>query len=128
LTQYLWQNTGTPETAIAYTDEQIPQRLLQNPLYEVKINSNYENQPMYFEQNPRPVADAVVMETEGNQATIWLGGLTVQQKAELKSGTPLNVVSSSSNSSGKIIFQSREGLTGTVQIEDNLEPGTLLSL
>jgi hypothetical protein len=83
---------------------------------------------MYFEQNPRPVADAVVMETEGNQATIWLGGLTVQQKAELKSGTPLNVVSSSSNSSGKIIFQSREGLTGTVQIEDNLEPGTLLSL
>jgi hypothetical protein len=127
LTQYLWQNTGTPENVIAYTDEQIPQQLAQNPMYEAKINSGYENQPMYFVQNSSPVADAVVMETNGNQAKIWLGGLTVQQKAELKSGTPLNVVSSPSNSSGKAIFQVREGLTGTVQIEGNLEAGTLLS-
>ncbi|MGB3401340.1 MAG: caspase family protein [Microcoleaceae cyanobacterium] len=128
LTQYLWQNAGTPEQVIAYANESIPERFKQNPMYEVKINTNYENKPMYFIQNPSSVANAVVMETERNQAKIWLGGLTVQQKAELKSGTIFNVINYRSNSLGKVIFQSREGLTGTVQIEGNLEPGTLLSL
>jgi hypothetical protein len=128
LTQYLWQNTGTPKSAIAYINEQIPQRLRQNPLYEVKIDSGYENDPMYFVQNQSPVANAVVMKTEGNQAQIWLGGLTVKQKAELKSGTILNPVNSQPNSSGKAIFQSRTGLVGIVRVEENIEVGTLLSL
>jgi hypothetical protein len=127
-TQYLWQNTATPETAIAYANETIPQRYAQNPMYEAKINSNSANQSMYFIQNPRPIADAVVMETERNQAKVWLGGLTVQQKAGLQSGTLFNVINSQSNGLEKAIVQSREGLTATVQIEGNLEPGTLLSL
>ena len=128
LTQYLWQNAGTPERAIAYTNEQIPRQLKQDPMYEVKMNSNYANQPMYFIQNPSSVANAVVMETERSQAKIWLGGLTVQQKAALKSGTIFNGVNSQSNGLGKAIIQSRNGLTATAQIEGNLEPGTLLSL
>ncbi|MEB3281294.1 MAG: caspase family protein [Lyngbya sp.] len=128
LTQYLWQNTGTPESAIAYTNEQIPRRLTQNPLYEVKIESEYENQPIYFLDNKIPVANAVITETTGNQAKIWLGGLTVKQKAELTSGTLFNIVNSQSNSSGKVIFQSRKGLVGTATLEGNLKVGTLLSL
>ncbi|MDY7024023.1 MAG: caspase family protein, partial [Cyanobacteriota bacterium] len=94
LTQYLWQNAGTPKNAIAYATEQIPRKFKQDPMYEVKINSGYENQPMYFVENPNSVANAVVMKTEDNQARIWLGGLTLQQKAQLKPGTQLNVVSS----------------------------------
>ncbi len=101
---------------------------MQNPLYEAKINSGYESKPMYFIQNPSPVANAVVMETERNQAQIWLGGLTVQQKSQLKSGTRFNIVNSQSNSSGEVIFQSRQGLVGIGKIEGNLEVGTLLSL
>ena len=128
LTQYLWQNTGTPENAISYTNAQIPRNLTQNPLYEVKVDSGYENDPMYFVQNQNPVANAVVMKTEGNQAQIWLGGLTIKQKAELKSGTILNPVNSQPNSSGKAIFQSRTGLVGIARIQGNLEVGTLLSL
>ena len=128
LTQYLWQNTGTPESAIAYTTEKIPRRLLQNPLYEVQMNSGYQKQPMYFVQNPSPVANAVVMETEINQAKIWLGGLTLEQKSQLKSGTVFNVVNSQSNSSGKVIFQSRQGLVGTGKIVGNIKVGTFLSL
>ena len=128
LTQYLWQNTGTPKSAIAYINEQIPQRLRQNPLYEVKIDSGYENDPMYFVQNQSPVANAVVMKTEGNQAQIWLRGLTVKQKAELKSGTLFNIVNSQLNSSGKVILKSRKELVGSATIEGNIEVGTLLSL
>ncbi|WP_413165694.1 caspase family protein [Capilliphycus salinus ALCB114379] len=128
LTQYLWQNTGTPENAIAYTNEKIPRKLAQNPLYEVKIDSRYENNPMYFIPNTSPVANAVIMEIKGNQAQIWLGGLTTEQKAQLKPGTLLNVVNSQSNSSGKAIFQSRNGLVGIATIRGNLQIGMLLSL
>ena len=128
LTQYLWQNTGTPESAIAYTNEQIPRNLTQNPLYEVKIESEYENKPIYFVENKTSVANAVITEITGNQAQIWLGGLTIKQKAELKSGTILNPVNSQPNSSGKAIFQSRTGLAGISRIQGYLEVGTLLSL
>ncbi|EAW38601.1 caspase family protein [Lyngbya sp. PCC 8106] len=128
LTQYLWQNTGTPENAIAYTNTQIPRNLSQNPLYEVKIESGYENKPLYFVNNKTPVANAVITEITGNQAQIWLGGLTVKQKAELKSRTIFNIVNSQSNSSRKVILQSRKGLVGIATIEGNIEVGTLLSL
>lgn len=128
LTQYLWQNTGTPEDIVAYTNQKIPRRLTQNPLVDVKINSGYESQPMYFIENPSPVANAVITEIQGNKAQIWLGGLTTEQKAELKPETVLNAVNYQPNSSGKAIFQSRKGLVGTVTIEGNLEVGTLLSL
>ncbi|MDJ0554856.1 MAG: hypothetical protein QNJ68_10510 [Microcoleaceae cyanobacterium MO_207.B10] len=48
LTQYLWQETGTPEQAIAYTNKQIPRRFNQNPLYEVETNSRSRNRGIYF--------------------------------------------------------------------------------
>ncbi len=128
LTQYLWQNAGTPKNIIAHTNEMIPRNFAQNPLVDVKINSGYENQPIYFIENPSPVANAVITEIQGNKATIWLGGFTTEQKAQLKPGTLLNVVNSQPNSSGKAIFQSRQGLVGTVTFEGNFERGTLLSL
>ncbi|MFY7804613.1 MAG: caspase family protein, partial [Limnoraphis robusta] len=128
LTQYLWQNAGTPEDIVAYTNQKIPRRFTQNPLVDVKINSGYENKPIYFIQNPSPVANAVITEIQGNQAKIWLGGLTTEQLAQLKPGSVLNVVNSQPNSSGKAIFQSRQGLVGTVTFEGNFGTGTLLSL
>lgn len=128
LTQYLWQNTGTPKDIIAYTNKILPRNLAQNPLYDVKINSGYENKPIYFIENMSPVANAVITEIQGNQAKIWLGGFTTEQKAQLKPGTVLNVVNYQPNSSGKAIFQSRQGLVGTVTFEGNFGTGTLLSL
>ncbi|WP_413167539.1 caspase family protein [Capilliphycus salinus ALCB114379] len=128
LTQYLWQNTGTPKDIIAHTNEIIPRKLTQNPLYEAKIDSGYENQPLYFIENPSPVANAVITEIQGNKAQVWLGGLTTEEKAQLKPGTVLSVVNSQPNSSGKAIFQSREGLVGIVTVEENIEVGTLLFL
>uniref|UniRef100_A0ACD5GWN4 Uncharacterized protein n=1 Tax=Desertifilum tharense IPPAS B-1220 TaxID=1781255 RepID=A0ACD5GWN4_9CYAN len=58
----------------------------------------------------------------GQQANIWLGGLTPQGIAELEPGTQFTPL----QGSGKAVFQSREGLVGTVTLEGNLQPGTLL--
>ena len=125
-TQYLWQETGTPEEAIAYTNKQIPSRLKQNPFYEVKKGSKLDSQAIYLTENDYPVANAVVTEVKGNNAQIWLGGLDVKKISELTTGAFFNVVAPQENSSAKLIFESRDGLVGIAKVQGNVKPGFLL--
>lgn len=127
-TQYLWQETATPEEAIAYVNRQIPARLKQNPLYEVKTGTKLDSQAIYLTENSSPVANAVVTEVGGDKAQIWLGGLDVKKIAELTTGAVFNVVNSKEKSAAKLIFESRDGLVGNATVKGIVKPGSLLKI
>lgn len=119
LTQYLWQQTGTPESAIAYATQNIPQAFSQTPLYEAKLGSGYEKQPIYFINNPSPAADAVIIEVNGNQAKLWFGGVDL---AAIEEGTVFTII----NGKGKVTLRSRDGLVGDATVEGVAQAGMLL--
>lgn len=87
LTQYLWQQTSTPENAIAYAIQNIPKDFNQTPRTEVKVGSGYEKQPIYFTNTSSPAADAVVTEVKGNQVKFWLGGVNPAAMKAVRQGT-----------------------------------------
>ena len=119
LTQYLWQQTSTPESAIAYAIQNIPKDFDQTPRYEVKLESGNEKQPIYFINTPSPVADAVITEVQGNQAKLWLGGVDL---AAIDEGTVFTII----NGKGKVTLRSRDGLVGEATVEGVVKPGMLL--
>jgi hypothetical protein len=123
LTQYLWQQTSTPESAIAYVVPNIPQDFNQTPRYEVKVESGNEKKPIYFINNPSPAADAVITEVKGNEAKLWLGGANL---GELDNGTVFTMIDAKGGSSGKVTLRSREGLVGVATVEGAVQPGVLL--
>ena len=119
LTQYLWQQTSTPERAIAYAVQNIPQEFNQTPGYEVKVGSGYETQPIYFINDTSPAADAVITFVQGNQATLWLGGVDLDK---IDQGTVLTII----NGQGKVTLRSRNGLVGVATVEGVAKAGMLL--
>ncbi len=123
LTQYLWQQTSTPENAIAYAVENIPKDFNQTPTYEVKEGSRYETQPIYFIDNPNSAADAVVTEVNGNQVKLWLGGSDL---GRIGNGTAFTIVGARGGSAGRVTLQSREGLVGVATVEGVAQEGMLL--
>ena len=127
-TQYLWQETGTPKKAIAYTNKQIPTRLNQNPFYEVKTGTKLDSQAIYLTKTSYPVANGVVTKVEGSQAQIWLGGLDVKKIAQLTTGTIFNIIYPQEKSTAKLIFQSRDGLLGIATVKGSVKPGFLLEI
>ena len=127
-TQYLWQETGTPKKAIAYTNKQIPATLKQNSFYEVKTGTKLDSQAIYLTQNSYPVADGVVIEVKGDRAKIWLGGLETKKISQLTNGALFNAIYPQEKSTAKLIFKSRDGLVGIATFKDSVKPGFLLKL
>lgn len=121
LTQHLWQQTSTPETAISYVKQQIFEKYDQTPIFEAKAGSGYEKQPIYFISNPSVAANAVITAVTGNQATLWFGGVDV---GNVDTGTVFTVA----NGSGKVIYQSRQGLEGKGTVQGVVKPGALLRM
>ncbi|MBR8836616.1 MAG: caspase family protein, partial [Stigonema ocellatum SAG 48.90 = DSM 106950] len=119
LTQYLWQQTTTPETAISDVKQHISEEYNQTPRFEAKTGSGYEKQPIYFIKNPSVGADAVITSVTGNQATLWLGGVDV---GNVDTDTVFSVV----NGSGKVRYQSRKGLEGKGIVQGVVKEGALL--
>jgi metacaspase-1 len=119
LTYYLWQQTSTPESAIAYTVQNIPERFNQTPRYEVKVGSGYEKQPLYFINTPSPVAEAVITSVKGNRATLWLGGVDL---GAIDEGTVFTAI----KGEAKVTLRSRKGLIGEATAQGVVEPGMLL--
>ncbi|GET38865.1 caspase family protein [Microseira wollei] len=107
LTQALWPENSNVESASAYVREQMPEIYNQTPIYEVKVGSGYERQPLYLINNPRPTANAVVTEVTGNRATLWLGGFDAKGLASLEDGTVLGSVGATGNRGGKVTMRSR---------------------
>lgn len=121
LTKYLWQQTSTPETAISYVRQQIPESFNQTPIFEAKVGSKYEKKPIYFISNPSAPANAVVTAVTGNQATLWFGGVDV---GNLDTGAVFTAV----NGSGKVIYQSRQGLEGKGIVQGVVKSGARLRI
>lgn len=129
LTQYLWQQTSTPENAIAYTIENIPKDFNQSPRVEVKVGSGYERQPIYLSNTTNPVADAVVTEVKGNQAKLWLGGVSPAAIKAVRKGTVFTILGAKGSSSGRVTLESRDssnGLIGIGTVDGGVQEGTLL--
>jgi hypothetical protein len=129
LTQYLWQQTSTPEKAIAYAVENVPKDFNQTPLYEVKVNSGYERQPIYLSNPTSPAADAVVTSVKGNQVTLWLGGVNPAVIKAVEKGTVFTIIGAKGGSSGRVTLQSRDSsnrLIGIATVEGVVREGTLL--
>jgi hypothetical protein len=122
LTKYLWQQTSTPESAIAYIVPKISEEFnKQTPRYEVKVGSGYEKQLLYFINNQSPTANAVITEVKGKQAKVWLGGVEL---GAIDKGTVFNII----KGKGKVTIESRDGLVGIATVERVAEPGMLLQL
>ena len=129
LTQYLWQQTSTPEKAIAYAVENVPKDFNQTPLYEVKVNSGYERQPIYLSNPSSPAADAVVTSVKGNQVKLWLGGVNPAVIKAVEKGTVFTIIGAKGGSSGRVTLQSRDSsnrLIGIATVEGVVQQGTLL--
>lgn len=129
LTQYLWQQTSTPEKAIAYAVENVPKDFNQTPRYEVKVNSGYERQPIYLSNPTSPAADAVVTSVKGNQVKLWLGGVNPAVIKAVEKGTVFTSIDAKGGSSGRVTLQSRDSsnrLIGIATVEGVVQQGTLL--
>lgn len=124
LTQYLWQQTSSAKSAIAGIEPRITQKYSQTPLYEAKVGSRYEQQPIYFTNTSTSTADGVVTAVQGNQATLWLGGVNLETVDD--SGTVFNAIDAKGRSSGKVILLKRTGLEGTARVSGVVKEGTLL--
>ena len=131
LTQYLWQQTSTPEKAIAYAVENMPKDFKQTPLTEVKVNSGYEKQPIYFTNTSNPAADAVITEVKGNQVKLWLGGVNPAAMKTVRQGKVFTSISAKESSLGRVTLQSRDPsnrLIGIGTVEGVVREGTLLKV
>lgn len=130
MTQYLWQQTGSesfiramPNVARSTTRLSFTK---QEPLIEVKPGSDYSKSPVYFINEQTPPAEAVITKVEGNQAVLWLGGLSPESLVAFNSGAMLSVVDSSNREKGRVQLISRQGLIGRATLLDAAQPGALL--
>ncbi|MDB9313500.1 caspase family protein [Spirulina sp. CS-785/01] len=117
-TQHLWQNNSTPKSAIAAINQQLPRRYNQNPLWEVEVNTNNEEKPLFFVENPGPVAHGRVIETQGRQAQVLLVGL---HPGQVEPGLELVAANG-----GKVRLFGREGLIAVGEVSGSITAGELL--
>jgi len=121
LTHYLWQEDSNIEQIFQKIIPEIPQRFNQMPLYEVKVGSNYEQQPLYFIDSPNSIAQAVVTGVSGGTAELWLGGVDLRK-------VEAGVVFTAINGTGKVRVVSRNGLVAQAKIEKAVTAGMALRL
>ncbi|BAY66436.1 peptidase C14 caspase catalytic subunit p20 [Calothrix brevissima NIES-22] len=116
LTQYLWQSTDNVQNVISSVNSGIkhfkyPQRGLAD---------GRQNQPIYFLNQSAPSTDAVVIKGEGNQATLWLGGLDQESRAAFSNGATLTLINEQLKTVGKVeLISPPKGLTVEAKLIEN---------
>jgi hypothetical protein len=134
MTQYLWQQTGTPPvvSAIANISRRTTQVREQDPEAECNpkcdLNSDTDKRPFYFLKATTPAAEAVVTEVKGKDITCWFGGIDASNP--LSQDSIFAIVDNSERELAKVKIEFRQGLSGKVTFfEGNaaaLKPGALL--
>jgi len=126
MTQYLWQETASAESAIAQVGRSLQSQFSQQPLVDPKKGSGFERQPIYFVESQRSSqkapAEAVIVGTSGNRGTIWLGGVERNSLETFEPGATFTPV----GSTAEVRIVSRKGLTAEVESSTPLSTGTLL--
>ncbi|MBD3886747.1 caspase family protein [Phormidium tenue FACHB-886] len=134
LTQYLWQQTDSVQTIVTGVSRSLEAaNLTQSPLQDVKANSSFEQQPIYFidksefDTTQAAPADALLTEVQGqggSRGKIWLGGVDPDKLIAFEAGATFTSVTN--QSAGDIKLLSRNGLVGKVLLSGTIAPGTLL--
>lgn len=126
LTQYLWQETQSANNAIVTLTPSVKYLAKQTPLIDLPVQRSRGAEPMFFLDQPGLAAEGIILEKgQGNQATVWLGGV---ERENLQEGIKLtfDVVSINGDKIGKAQVLSGEGLTRIATIQGTIEPGMLL--
>jgi len=129
LTQHLWNQTDSVRSAIATVNRNLNSSgIYQTPLHDVKANSSFEAGPIYFIDDAQaPPADATILRTEGNQALIWLGGVSPDGLEALQIGS--RFAQTRGNTQREALFVRRNGLFGWVTLLDSeLSSGPLTEI
>ncbi|MBE9117766.1 caspase family protein [Lusitaniella coriacea LEGE 07157] len=128
LTQYLWQETSNVESAIASIKNRIRPLSVQIPQYDVQPGSNNKNKPIYFQDQPTSPAEAVVLNVQGNEATIWMGGIEQNSLDAFGEGAILTpVIGTRGANPTQFELTSRQGLIATATIKQgSAQQGQLL--
>ncbi|NEP55680.1 MAG: caspase family protein, partial [Symploca sp. SIO2G7] len=121
LTHYLWQEDSKIEQVFQKLIPEIPQHFDQTPIYEVKVGSNYKQQPLYFIASPNSIAQAVVTGVRGGTAELWLGGVDLRK-------VEAGVVFTAMQGTGKVRVIARNGLVAQAKVEKAVAAGMALRL
>lgn len=120
LTQYLWQATSNDsvETAIVPVRRTTTRLSSQGqvPEFEAKKNTDNHRKPVYFLEKQMPPAEAVTLETRGDQIQLWLGGVAPRSLAAFGVGSTFTMLNAQGNPIGKVQLESRKGLEGTAKL------------
>ncbi|MEM6252888.1 MAG: caspase family protein [Cyanobacteria bacterium P01_D01_bin.156] len=119
LTRYLWQQVGNQSLDTIFInlsrsthDVAKIAGIEQDPIHEVKPNSNYGQHPPYFLEPQQPAAEAVVREFNGDRLTFWLGGVSSQSLEAFTEGAVFNLIDAQGNPIGEVTQTGRSGLEG----------------
>ncbi len=126
LTQYLWQETQSVNNAIVTLTPSVKYLAKQTPFIDLPVQHSRGAEPMFFLDKPGLAAEGIILQKEqGNQATVWLGGI---ERENLQEGIKLtfDVVSPNGEKIGEAQVLSGEGLTRTATIQGTVEVGMLL--
>ncbi|MGK7929708.1 MAG: caspase domain-containing protein [Spirulina sp.] len=125
LTQYLWQNNSTPNAAIASLARQMREELHkihpQQPILEVEPGKHYGDDPIFFSENPRSLARAVVLKKDGDRVTVLLGGI---DPGSVNSGMQFTAI----DGRGRVTLGQRQQFWAEGRATGNIEVGTLLQV
>ncbi|MGD2184234.1 caspase family protein [Lusitaniella coriacea] len=126
LTQYLWQRTEDVERAIARVSNKVDRISAQDPYLDVAASSQDKEKPVYFLEPQRTGADALVTAVRGNQATIWLGGMSQDSLYAIDEAI-LAPISDNEEVKTKVQITSRKGLEAQATVTDGtVKAGDLL--
>lgn len=132
MTQYLWQQTrsetlGSVVVNVARSTKKAS-FTGQDPLAEVKPNSDYKQQSVYFVEQQTPPAEAVILGVEGDRAQLWLGGVNPKSLQAFEQGTIFSIIDSQGNPQGQVVLESRqaETLIGRGKLLGKAQPGAFL--
>lgn len=142
LTQYLWEESGNePINNVMFRVKQdtailaYQQGFHQNPQLESNLSQENNNPPFYFISQQGISSEAVITQVQGNQLTLWLGGLDSQTLEAFEKDGVFSVLDSKGGERGLVKLESRQGLIGqgkiitvaqNTQQKLQLQPGLLL--
>ena len=130
MTQYLWQQTrnealGNVVVNVARSTKKAS-FTGQEPLADIKRDSDYSKRAVYFVEQQMPAAEAVILGVEGDRAQVWLGGINPKSLQSFDQGAILSIIDSQGNQKGQVMLESRQKLVGQGKLMGTAQPGALL--
>lgn len=124
LTQYLWQQTDSNQGTVARITRDMKDLSGQIPFLDAE--SEQAQSDIYFvpEQNQIPPAEAVITQVDGDQATVWLGG--IDHESITTFGRGAKFTPAGFETLGEVELLSRQGMRGIIKLPVAVPEGTLL--